>query len=181
MKRVRWWPLIVVALSVLSCGANLNPLSPTPPTGSIRPSSAAADELERTVRNQLFDPSKREFRIAVSNQQATSYAVLRNGNIPLENLQIWFTQGKVFVRGTYTAMCLFHPEVLVIAAPRAQDGKIQANVEQIYVGAFTLPHDWLPTVSKSISDTIEDAQIKLNLERIEIREGEFIVGGSKRS
>ena len=79
-----------------------------------------------------------------------------------------------------TGICLWHPDVLIIASPRVKDRKLQVNVQQIYVGTFALPQDWLPTVSKSITDSIDEAQINLLFERVEILEGELLVAGSKR-
>lgn len=182
-QRSRWFPFVLVVsmMGVLACGAGLSASSPTPPGGAIKVNDEAANELEKTVRNQVFDPTKKDFRIPVTNQQATSYISRRNTSLPLENPQIWFTQGKVFIRGTYTGICLFHPDVLIIAAPRVKDKKIQANVQQIHVGSFSLPQEWLPTVSKSVTDSIEDAQINLTFEKIEILEGEMVISGSKRS
>jgi hypothetical protein len=144
-------------------------------------SAVAADDLERTVRNQIFDPSKTSYRISVSNQQATSYLNLRAGGIPLDRPQVWFTQGKVFLRGTLTAICLYHPDVMIIAAPTVKDKQIVVNILQIYAGSFTLPQDWNATISKSISDSIAEAQLNLNFDRLEVLEGEIVISGSKRA
>ena len=44
-------------------------------------------------------------------------------SLPLEKPQIWFSQGKAYIRGTFTAICLFHPDVLIVAAPsRSRNG-----------------------------------------------------------
>src|SRR5436190_5822239 len=151
---VLWLLLSTMLCSVLSCGANLAPGSPAPPHGTIKPSSVAADEFEKNVRNQLFDPAKTAFRLTVSDEQITSYVALRYRNLTLDNPQVWFAGGKAYLRGTYTGLCLFHPDVLIVAAPAVHDMKIQVNVQQVYLGTFGLPQDWLPTISKSVSDTI---------------------------
>jgi hypothetical protein len=168
------------AAAVLACGTGLAPLSPTPPGGVVKITSAAADELEKNVRNQIFDPAKKDFRITISNQQATSYVNVRNTSLPLEKPQIWFTQGKVFIRGAFTAICLFHPDVLIVAAPKVKDKQIIVNIQEIYAGTFGLPQDWLATVSKSITDSITDAQINLDFDRVDVLEGELAISGSKR-
>ena len=67
---VLWLLLPTMLCSVLSCGANLAPGSPAPPHGTIKPSSVAADEFEKNVRNQLFDPAKTAFRLTVSDDLA---------------------------------------------------------------------------------------------------------------
>jgi hypothetical protein len=172
--------LIVGTVAVLACGTGLAPLSPTPPGGTVKVSSAAADELEKNVRNQIFDPAKKDFRISITNQQATSYVNVRNTSLALEKPQIWFTQGKVFIRGTFTAICLFHPDVLIVAAPKVKDKQIVVNVQQIYAGTFGLPQDWLATVSKGVTDSITDAQINLDFDRVDVLEGELAISGSKR-
>ena len=178
----RTLPLMLVmgAVAILACGTGLAPLSPTPPGGAVKVSSAAADELEKNVRNQIFDPAKKDFRISITNQQATSYVNVRNTSLPLEKPQIWFTQGKAFIRGTFTAICLFHPDVLIIAAPRVKDKQVIINVQQIYAGTFGLPQDWLATVSKSVTDSITDAQINLDFNGVEVLEGAVVITGSKR-
>ena len=178
----RTLPLMLVmgAVAILACGTELAPLSPMPPGGAVKVNSAAADELEKNVRNQIFDPSKRDFRISITNQQATSYVNVRNTSLPLEKPQIWFTQGKAFIRGTFTAICLFHPDVLIIAAPAVKDKQVIINVQQIYAGTFGLPQDWLATVSKSVTDSITDAQINLDFNGVEVLEGALLITGSKR-
>jgi len=172
--------LVMGAVALLACGTGLGPLSPTPPGGTVKVSSAAADELEKNVRNQVFDPAKKDFRVSISNQQATSYVNVRNTSLSLEKPQIWFTQGKAFIRGTFTAICLFHPDVLIVATPSVKDKQIVVNIQQVYAGAFGLPQDWLATVSKSVTDSITDAQINLDFHRVEVREGELVIAGSKR-
>lgn len=172
--------LVLVAWAVLACDTGLAPLSPSPPGGTIRAEGAAADELEVNVRNQLFNPARKTFQITITNQQATSYATLRNTSLPLEKPQIWFSQGKAYVRGTFTAICLFHPDVLIVAAPSVKDKQLTVNVLQIYAGTFGLPHDWLATVSKSVTDSITDAQINLDFDRVDVLEGELLLSGSKR-
>jgi hypothetical protein len=179
--RVALW-LIVAGIRVsLACSTGLAAASPTPPGGAIQVTGASADELEKNVRNQLFDPSKTNVRISVSNQQATSYLNLRTSSIPLEKPQVWFTQGKIFIRGTFTFICLYHPDVLIIAAPGVKDKKIVANIEQIYAGDFALPKDWIATVSQSLTDSIAEAQINLNFDRLDVLAGELVISGSKRA
>jgi hypothetical protein len=172
--------LVLGACAALACESGLAPFSPAPPGGTIQASGAAADELESNIRNQLFNPARKTFQISITNQQATSYATLRNTRLPLEKPQIWFSQGKAYVRGTFTAICLFHPDVLIVAAPSVKDKQLVVNVLQIYAGTFGLPHDWLATVSKSVTDSITDAQMNLDFERVDVLEGELVITGSKR-
>ncbi len=171
--------LLIGAIFALACGTSLAAASPTPPGGPVKVTAAAADELEKNVRNQVLDPTKSDFRILVTNEQATSYANLRNTSLPLEKPQIWFSQGKVFVRGTFTAICLYHPDILIIAVPKLQDRQIVVTVQQIDVGAFSLPQDWIGTISQSITDSIAEAQINLNFDQLEVLEGELLIGGTK--
>ena len=173
--------LVLGACAIVACDTGLAPLSPAPPGGAIQASGLAADELEINVRNQLFNPARKTFQISITNQQATSYATLRNTSLPLEKPQIWFSQGKAYVRGTFTAICLFHPEVLIVAAPSIKNRQVTVNVLQIYAGTFGLPQDWLATVSKSVTDSITDAQINLDFDRVDVLEGELVITGSKRA
>ena len=178
---VRWLVLLATLCSLLSCGANLAAGSPTPPHGAIKPSSVAADEFEKNVRNQLFDPTKTAFRLVVSDEQITSYVALRYRNLSLDNPQVWFSGGRTYLRGTYTGLCLFHPDVLIVAEPVVQNMKILVNIQQIYVGMIALPQEWLPTISKSVTDTIADAQLKLDFEQVQIIDGQLLITGSKHS
>lgn len=179
--RFTQWLVVAGLLASLACSTGLAAASPTPPGGPIQVTGASADELEKSVRNQLFDPSKTSFRITVSSQQATSYLNLRTSSIPLEKLQVWFTQRKIFIRGTFTFICLYHPDVLIVAAPGIKDKQIVANIEQIYAGDFALPKDWIATVSQSMTDSIAEAQTNLNFDRLDVLEGELVISGSKRA
>lgn len=151
--------------------------SPVSGSNQIAVSNAAADQLEENVRNQFFTPGRTDFRLSLSNEQATSFAALRNTALPLENPQIWFASGQVFLRGTFIGVCLFHPEVFIVATPYVQSQRLVIGVQQIRVGSIDLPRDWLPTISKSVTDSIDDAQLNLQFDRVEAGDGVLVLNG----
>jgi hypothetical protein len=179
--RIMQLTVLFGVLSALACGTGLAAINPTPPGGAIKPSIAAADELENDIRNQIFSPARKDFRISITDQQATSYLSLRSTNLPLENPQVWFTQGKIYLRGTLTAICLLHPDVLIVAVPMVKDKQMAVSIQQAYVGTFALPQDWIATVSQSITDSIAEARLNLDFEQAEVHEDELVIGGSKRA
>jgi len=174
-----FWSLLLLLLCA-ACGTALTPGAATPPDGPVHVSSAAADELEKNIRNQLLLPGSRNFALTVTSEQVTSFTALHNTSLPLEKPQIWFSGTHAYLRGTFTALCLWHPDVLVVAAPRINNGRLDVNIVQISVGGNTLPPDWLPTISQSIRDSIEEANRTMQFERIEIREGSAVLSGRKQ-
>ena len=173
--------LALWAVELVACGTPVTPGAPTPPGGAIKVSNTAADELEKNVRNQILAPSRREFALTITSEQLTSYATLHNTSIPLEKPQIWFAGGRAYVRGTFTALCLWRPDILVVAAPRLAGRRLDANIIQIYVGSLGVPPDWLPTISQSIRDSIEDANLDLDFDRLDVSDGSLVILGSKRA
>ncbi len=171
----------VWAVGLAACGTSVTPGAATPPGGAVKISSTAADELEKNVRNQIIAPGSGAFVLTITNEQVTSFATLHNTSIPLEKPQIWFADGRAYVRGTFTALCLWHPDILVVAAPRLVGRKLDANIIQIYVGSLGVPPDWLPTISQSVRDSIEDANLNLAFDRLDMRDGSIVIRGSKRA
>lgn len=180
-RRLRsFWALLICLWCAAACGAGIAPGAPSPPGGAVRVSTAAADELEKNVRNQIMAPSRQEFALTVTSEQVTSFVALRNTSIPLEKPQIWFAGGRAYMRGMFTALCLWHPEILVVAAPRLNAGRLDVNIVQIYVGASSVPPDWLPTISQSVRDSVEDANLDLQFERVDVGDGSLLLAGRKR-
>lgn len=173
--------LVVWVVALAACGTRVTPGAPTPPGGAVKVSNAAADELEKNVRNQILVPGRRDFALTITSEQVTSFATLHNTSIPLEKPQIWFAGGRAYVRGTFTALCLWHPDILVVAAPRLTAGRLDANIIQIYVGSLAVPPDWLPSLSQSIRESIEDAKLDLVFDRLELRDGSALIAGRRRA
>ena len=173
--------LFVAVLALAACGTALTPGAATPPGGAVKVTNAAADELEKNVRNQILAPSRRDFALTITSEQVTSFATLHNTSIPLDKPQVWFADGRAYVRGTFTALCLWHPDILVVAAPRLKDRRVDANIIQIYVGSLAVPPDWLPVLSQGVRDSIEDANLGLAFDRLDLRDGSVAIAGSKRT
>ena len=129
--------LVVACLAALilwSCGLGTASIGfPTPPSGAIKVSQSAADDMERTFRAQLLDNTRRELRLSMTDEQITSFIALKANSVPLYKPQVWFMQGKAFVRGTFTGLCLIRPEALVVASVRVQDKRLIVTVQQVIV------------------------------------------------
>ncbi|MFQ6015966.1 MAG: hypothetical protein ACE5NP_11055 [Anaerolineae bacterium] len=172
--------MVLMALLVLACGpAEVGAGYPTPPGGSVPVSAEAATLMEEELDKEILQNPGQEFRLRVTNEMATSYLALKMPELPLDRPQVWFSQGKVFTKGTFTALCLVRPQLFAVIIPHMVEGQFQIEIEKVYLGPLSLPNTLLNFFSRSITETMAEAQIRLSFDSIDVLEGELIVSGTK--
>ena len=98
---------------------------------------------------------------------------------PVINPQIWFTRGKMYGTGRLVNVLPIETDFSFVANARVQDGKVVVDMEQVSAGALPIPTSVLNTLSQSINQTVEEAQLGVKVTDLEVLEGEIVVRGVK--
>jgi uncharacterized protein YpmS len=68
----------------------------------------------------------------------------------------------------------------LVACARIQDSKVVVEIQEFSAGALPIPDSLLETISQSINETVDELQLDLEVNALEILEGEAIVRGTRR-
>jgi uncharacterized protein YpmS len=93
---------------------------------------------------------------------------------------VWFTKGRIYGTGRLVNVLPVEADISVVASAHIEDGKVRVVVEEIAAGTLPLPGRFLETVSQSINETVEEMQLDVEIDALEILEGEVIVKGTRR-
>ena len=99
---------------------------------------------------------------------------------PVASPMIWFTKGKVYGTGRLVNVLPVETEFTIVAVPRIENGKVVVDIEELSAGAVPLPDTLLETISQSINETVSGLQTGIEIQALEILEGEAIIRGSRR-
>jgi uncharacterized protein YpmS len=174
-------PLLV--LGGLACGP-CNLISgevPTPPR-PVAVSTEAAGRLESRLQQTLQGQPGQEFIVRMTDDEVTSLVdtqLAKYSESPVTSPQIWFTNGKVYGTGRLVNVLPIETDFYFVANAHVQDGKVVVDMEKVSAGALPVPTSVLDTLSQSINQTVEEAQLGVQVTDLEILEGEIIVRGVK--
>jgi len=179
--------VLVLAASSFACQlqpGNMGDI-PSPPGGPIPVSQEAADRLKDNFNREMQEASTGdEFRLFITNEEITSLVALTlqdSGTVPLSDPQIWFTAGRVYITGTFSPSWPFRFKSLIVATAVVRDGQIEIGVEQAQMGPFPFPERALESASQSINQTLTEMQLDLDINTLQILEGELQVAGTRRT
>jgi hypothetical protein len=179
---------VVLALVASSFACQLQPGGgdiASPPGGPIPVTQEAADRLKENFNREMQEASTGdEFRLFVTNEEITSLVTLTlqdSGTVPLSDPQIWFTAGRVYITGTFSPSWPFTFKSIIVATAVVQDGQIEIGVEKAQMGPFPFPERALDSASQSINETLAEMQLDLNVNTLQILEGELQIAGTRRA
>ena len=184
-KRQRVARLIVpvLILLALACGpcSFLTSERPMPPR-AISVSTEAAEQLESRIRQNLKGEAGSQFILRSTETEVTSWAATelsKYDEAPIVNPQIWFTRGNVYATGTLVKVVPLETDFLVIASARITNGQVVVEVQESSAGAIPIPGPVLELISESISETLDELQLDVEVTALEILEGEVIIKGTR--
>jgi uncharacterized protein YpmS len=181
--RVRYY-LAILLVFILGCGP-CNLLSgemPTPPH-PIAVSTEAAGQLESRIRQNLKGEAGQQFILRMTDAEVTSLVAVQLAKYdesPVSEPQIWFTNGKIYGIGRLVNVLPIETDFYVIASARILDGRVVVEIEEISAGALPIPDGVLNTISQSINETVDELQLDVEVNALEILEGEAIIKGTRR-
>jgi len=178
--------IVLLVLACAPCGL-LSTRVPTLPR-SIPTSPAAAQHLKEKLEETLAE-GEEEFTLRLTEEEVTSYLACKleemGEGAPIKDLRIWFTEGKIHATGDLSNVLPVQTRVTIVASAKVANGQVQITIEKAMAGSVPLPSVLLTSLSKTISETLQEAQEKATKEspfritEVEIREKEIIITGRK--
>jgi hypothetical protein len=173
----------VLTLLALACGpcSVLTSERPTPPH-ALPVSTEAAGQLESRIRQNLKGEPGSQFILRSTDAEVTSFAATelsKYDESPIVDPQIWFTRGNVYATGTLVNVVPVETDFLVIASARVANGQIVVEVKESSAGAIPIPNPVLEWISESLSETLDELQLDVEVTALEILEGEVIIKGTR--
>jgi hypothetical protein len=171
---------LLVALTIVACTAAG---SATLPGGPVEVSPEAAQRVEAKLVEALTLNPNDQFILRFTDEEVTSYLALKLEEItepPITDPQIRFTKGKIYVAGKLTNVGPVQVRAMIVAAPRVIDDQLVMNIESVYLGPIPVPDTLLGSLSQTIDEALEEAQVNLKIIQVEVFEGELVIVGEKR-
>lgn len=178
----------LLMLTSLACGLGSQQDEVSgPPGGPIPVSQEASDRLKQNFYQALQEAtSTHEASLRITNEEITSLVaseLTETGQIPLSNPQVWFTSGRIYLTGEVDTVGPINFNSLIVATAVVDEGRMVVKVEEAQMGPFdfpdTLVESMTQTVNEVLTGVIVDADLDLN--RLEILEGEMFVIGTRRT
>lgn len=171
---------LLLALTILAC---TTAGSVTLPGNPVEISSAAAQRVEAKLVKAFQENPNNQFILRFTDEEVTSYLALtleETTNPPITDPQLRFTKGKIYVAGRLTNTGPMQVKAMVVAAPRVTDDQLVIDIESVYLGPIPVPDTLLDSLSQTIDEALEEAQINLKITQVEVFESEIVIVGEKR-
>jgi hypothetical protein len=168
----------IVLVQVSSCccclgGATSPPITPVPV------SEALANEMRERVAQVKAQPGP--FRVEISDQELTSYIVTLlqagPGEFPARDMQVRFGDGYVDIWATFIEVAPVDVPAYVRATVDAVNGQVVFYITQANAGSFPIPGAMRESISRTLSESLAELQLGLQVERVEIRPGTMTLSG----
>jgi hypothetical protein len=155
-----------------------------PPGGQIVPSQEESQRAKQNFRQAWQEASNnRRFEFRVTDQEITSLVALevkKEAQIPLAEPQIWFSGGKIYLSGKLSAGGPSPLPVLIVARPLINGNEqLIIQVDEAEMGNFKLPAAMVESLAQTINETLADPSLELQVESVEVLEGELVVIGRR--
>jgi hypothetical protein len=179
-RRLAFSLSLLVAFTIVACTAAG---SPTLPGGPVEVSSEAAQRVEAKLVEALTLNPNEQFILRFTDKEVTSYLALKLEETtapPITDPQIRFTKGKIYVAGKLTNLGPIQVRAMIVAAPRIMGDQMVIDIESVYLGPITAPSTLLDSLSQTIDEAFEEAQVNLKITQVEVFESEIVIVGEKR-
>jgi len=179
-RRLAFSLSLLLALTIVACKAAG---SATLPGGPVEVSPEAAQRVEAKLVEALTLNSSNQFILRFTDEEVTSYLALKleeTAEPPITDPQIRFTRGKIYVAGKLTNVGPIQVRAMIVAAPRIMDDQLAIDVENVYFGPIPVPNTLLDSLSQTIDQALEEAQVNLKITQVEVFEDEIVIVGEKQ-
>jgi len=175
--------LVVLLLATLACSLGGSDQQVKPPEGIISANQEATNRLKQNFNQALQETTgNNEAQLRVTNEEITSLVATElaaTGQIPLNNPQVWFTAGRIYITGDVNAFGVNNASIIVATAV-VDEGRLLVEVQEAKMGVFDFPDAILESITQTVNETLTGILIDLDIVRLEILEGEMFVVGSRR-
>lgn len=172
-------------LTSLACGLGSRSSQEIgPPEGTIVANREATDRLKQNFNQALQETSfDNEAQLRITNEEITSLVateLAQTGQIPVNNPQVWFTAGRIYMTGDVSAFGISNRSIIVATAI-VDGGQLVVEVEEAKMGPFDFPDSMLESFTQTVNETLAGILIDIQISRLEILEGEMFVTGTRRT
>ena len=171
---------LLFALTILSCKTTG---SVTLPGNPVEVSAEAAQRVESKLVEALQENPNNQFILRLTDEEITSYitySLEETADSPITDPQVKFTKGKVYAAGKLNDVSPMQVEALIVAVPCIVDEQLVIEIESVHLGPLPVPDTLLDTLSETIDQALEEAQINLKVTQVEIFEDEIVIVGEKQ-
>jgi hypothetical protein len=178
--------------SILACNLDVKlPSNPQPPIPSLVASDADANAFEQNFQQAVNQGVQNgTFTASVTQQQLSSWLLLRAGDFarqnnqewPLKNVQAGLNDGKITLYGVIVKEGVPETPAQVIFTPSIDgNGELAVKIDSAQVGVVGVPNSVLDDLTKTLKDTLT-AQLgqikgKYKLTTLTIANGSLTIGG----
>jgi hypothetical protein len=168
--------IVLAQLSSCCCclgGAVTPPVTPIPPS----------KDLAQDMRERVMQAKSRAgpFTIEVSDQELTSYIVglLQSGagEFPARDMQVKFGDGYADIWATFIEIAPTDIPAYVRATVKAQGGQLVFYIVEANAGQFPVPGAMREAISQSLSETLAELQLGLQIDDVQIQTGKMTFSG----
>lgn len=182
-KNRRWLAFslsLFVALTIIACSVTD---AGTLPGGPVEVSPEAAQRVETKLVEALTLNLSNQFILRFTDEEFTSYVAFKleeTAEPPITDPQIRFTKGKIYVAGKLTDIGPVKVKAMVVAVPRVVDDQLVIDIQNVYLGPIPAPNALLNSLSQTIDQALEEAQVNLKITQVEVFESEIVIVGQKQ-
>ena len=154
-------------------GATAPPMTPFP----------VSEDLAQKVRDRVKEVELRTgtFALEISDEELTSYviALLQSGpgDFPARDMQVQFGDGYVDIWATFIDVAPTEVPAYIRATVEVVDEKVVFHITEANAGAFPVPGALRESIAQTLSETLAEQQLGLQVAQVEIQPGKMILTG----
>ena len=144
---------------------------------------ALSEEQAKALRERVDQTKAQQgpFTLTITDQELTSYIVNRlqagPGSFPARDMQIQFGEGTVEIWATFIKVAPTEIPAYVRSTVRAVDGDLVFYLTQANAGVFPVPGAMRESISQTLSETLAELQLGLEIDQVTIHPGEMTLSG----
>jgi hypothetical protein len=183
---------VTIVGSILACNLDVRlPSNPQPPIPSLVASDADANTFEQNFQQAVNQGVQNgTFSASVTQQQLSSWLLLRAGDFarqnsqewPLKNVQAGLNNGKITLYGVILKEGVPETPAQMIFTPSIDaNGELAVKIDSAQIGVVGVPNSVLDDLTKTLKDTLTSQlnQIKgkYKLTNLTIANGTLTIAG----
>jgi hypothetical protein len=142
-----------------------------------------SEDLAQDVRDRVQEVefTTGTFVVEISDQELTSYviALLQSGpgDFPARDMQVQFGHGYVDIWATFIDIAPTAIPAYVRATAEVVDKQVVFRITEANAGVFPVPGALRESISQTLSETLAELELGLQVDRVEIQPGRMILTG----
>jgi hypothetical protein len=120
------------------------------------------------------------FQLDVSSVALNSFILWQTQGTPLYEPTVWFTPGRVCLRGVLGLLGPLRVPLSAAVAAQLEDDQVHLTVEYARIGGWVLPNAVRSYLTEIANETIQDTQLHVQLTELRLIDGHLIIAGTRR-